>query len=65
MSSSPATLSQRIVCSTLGWSRRPLEDAVAGAAALEFAGIDLGAHEGWAHISPAALAAGGPVEVRR
>ena len=65
MSNSRAGLDRRIVCSTLGWSRRPLEDALAGSAALGFALIDLGAHEGWAHVSPAALAADGPATVRR
>ena len=55
----------RILCSTLGWSKQSLENALAGIAALDFGGIDLGAHEGWAHVSPAALAAGGPAEVRR
>lgn len=61
----PDSLRQRLTCSTLGWSRRPLEDALAGIAALGFSGIDLGAHEGWAHVSPAALASGGPSETQR
>ncbi|HET7768047.1 MAG TPA: sugar phosphate isomerase/epimerase [Chloroflexota bacterium] len=65
MSSPQLSAEHRIVCSTLGWSRRSLEDALAGSAALAFAGIDLGAHEGWAHVSPASLADGGPAEVRR
>ena len=65
MSSLQTGVNLRIVCSTLGWSRRSLEDALAGSVALGFAGIDLGAHEGWAHVSPASLAAGGPAEVGR
>jgi sugar phosphate isomerase/epimerase len=54
-----------VVVSTLGWSKQSLEEAVAGVAALEFGQIDLALHEGWAHVNPSELAAGGPAEVRR
>ncbi|CAA9297804.1 MAG: hypothetical protein AVDCRST_MAG77-5357 [uncultured Chloroflexi bacterium] len=54
-----------VIVSTLGWSKQSLEQAVAGIAALEFGQIDLALHEGWAHIKPSELAAGGPAEVRR
>lgn len=53
-----------VIISTLGWSRRPVEEAFAGIAALEFGQVDLAVHEGWAHIMPSALVAAGPTGVR-
>jgi sugar phosphate isomerase/epimerase len=54
-----------VIVSTLGWSQRSLEDAIAGIASLDFGQADLALFEGWAHISPVALAAGGRDEVAR
>ena len=54
-----------VIVSTLGWSRQPLEAAIAGIAALEFGQADLAVLEGWAHIAPSALADGGGERVRR
>jgi sugar phosphate isomerase/epimerase len=54
-----------VIISTLGWSKRSLEDAFAGIAALDFGQADLALQEGWAHIAPSALADGGPDVVRR
>jgi len=53
-----------IIVSTLGWSRQPLEAAMAGIAALDFGQADLAVHEGWAHLNPSELAAS-PAQVRR
>jgi sugar phosphate isomerase/epimerase len=54
-----------VIVSTLGWSKASLEEALAGIAALEFGQADLALHEGWAHLSPAELAAGGPARVQQ
>ena len=54
-----------VIVSTLNWSESPLEEAVAHVAALEFGQIDLALHEGWAHLDPSALAAGGAPRVQR
>lgn len=54
-----------VIVSTLGWSRKPLEEAVAGIAALDFGQVDLGIHEGWAHLNASELADGGAARVRR
>ena len=54
-----------VIVSTLGWSKASLEEALAGIAALEFGQADLALHEGWAHLSPADLAAGGPARVQQ
>jgi sugar phosphate isomerase/epimerase len=54
-----------VIISTLGWSKRSLEDAFAGIAALDFGQADLALQEGWAHIDPSALADGGPGAVER
>lgn len=48
-----------IACSTLAFARRPLEEALAGAASLGFRAVDLAVLEGWAHVDPSWLAAGG------
>jgi sugar phosphate isomerase/epimerase len=54
-----------VIVSTLNWSTRTLEEAMAAVAALEFGQIDLALHEGRAHIDPSALATGGPDAIRR
>jgi sugar phosphate isomerase/epimerase len=54
-----------VIVSTLNWSERSLEKAVANVAALEFGQLDLALHEGWAHINPSDLAAGGAARVQR
>ncbi|HET7769076.1 MAG TPA: sugar phosphate isomerase/epimerase [Chloroflexota bacterium] len=54
-----------VIVSTLNWSENSLEKAVANVAALEFGQIDLALHEGWAHLNPSDLAAGGADRVRR
>lgn len=54
-----------VIVSTLGWSRRPLEEAIAGIAGLDFGQVDLAVHEGWAHVNPSELVAGGPARVRQ
>ncbi|HEX2036078.1 MAG TPA: sugar phosphate isomerase/epimerase family protein [Chloroflexota bacterium] len=54
-----------VIVSTLGWSKAPLEAAIAGIAALEFGQADLAVHEGWAHLNPSELAEGGAERVRR
>jgi sugar phosphate isomerase/epimerase len=54
-----------IIVSTPGWSKQPLEAAVAGIAALGFGQIDLALYQGWTHINPSDLADGGPPEVQR
>jgi sugar phosphate isomerase/epimerase len=48
-----------VIVSSLGWSKRPLEEAVAAIGALDFGQVDLAVHEGWAHLNPSHLAAGG------
>ncbi len=35
-----------VIVSTLGWSRQPLEAAIAGIAALDFGQAELAVHEG-------------------
>jgi sugar phosphate isomerase/epimerase len=54
-----------VIISTLGWSKQPLEAAIAGIAALDFGQADLALQEGWAHVDPSALADGGSERVRR
>ncbi|MBI3970887.1 MAG: sugar phosphate isomerase/epimerase [Chloroflexi bacterium] len=53
-----------VIVSTLGWSRQPLDVALASIAALEFSQADLAVMEGWAHINPSDLTAGGEARVR-
>jgi sugar phosphate isomerase/epimerase len=58
----------RLAGSTLTFSRAPLSVALEGLARLGFRYVELAAHEGWAHIGPARLAAdvaAGVAEVRR
>lgn len=52
-----------VIISTLNWSEHSLEKAVATVAGLDFGQIDLALHEGWAHINPSDLAAGGAARV--
>ncbi|HEU5315075.1 MAG TPA: sugar phosphate isomerase/epimerase [Chloroflexota bacterium] len=54
-----------VIVSTLNWSENSLEKAVASVAALDFGQIDLGLHEGRAHLNPSDLAAGGASRVAR
>ena len=58
-------MTNRVIVSTLCWSEHSLEQAVANIAALEFGQVDLALHEGWAHLNPSDLAAGGPARVQR
>jgi sugar phosphate isomerase/epimerase len=54
-----------IIVSTLGWSKQPLEQALAAIAALDFGQADLAVIEGCAHLNPSELAGGGPAHVQR
>jgi sugar phosphate isomerase/epimerase len=54
-----------VIVSALNWSEQPLEEAVATIGRLEFGQVDLAVHEGWAHINPSDLAAGGADRVQR
>src|SRR5262245_21148786 len=58
------SMPNHVIISTLGWSRRPLAEAIAGIAALDFGQADLAVHEGWAHFDPSRLAGAGPAGVR-
>lgn len=42
-------------CSTLAFSRNPLEEALEAIAEMGFRHVDLGAVEGWAHVNPSEL----------
>jgi sugar phosphate isomerase/epimerase len=44
-------------CTSLAFSRVPLEEALERVARLGFENVDLGAIEGWAHVEPSRLAA--------
>ncbi len=45
-----------VAVSSLTFSRLPLAEALPAVAALGFRAVELAAHEGWAHLSPAELA---------
>src|SRR5688500_16796586 len=54
-----------VIVTTLNWSQNSLEKAVANVAALEFGQLELALHEGWAHVNPSDLAAGGATRIER
>src|SRR5919204_6885252 len=60
-----AVMPNHVIISSLGWSKQPLEAAIDAIAALDMGQVDLALHEGWAHLNPSELAAGGAARVQR
>jgi sugar phosphate isomerase/epimerase len=52
-----------VIVSSLNWPALTLEDAVGAIGALEFGQVNLALREGWAHLNPSDLAAGGPERI--